>query len=285
METIAAQSTVPIPPLFGAEPDPAVLGGPFFVMGHVDGRVAAERPSYHQVGWVADLHPSERERVAHNALKALADVHEIDWRNGFHFISDGVESSPLARYLRWVRDWFTWAAKGRDLPLLEAGLEYVERQQPAESSCGIVWGDARLGNMIIADDLTVAAVIDWEMATLGPREVDLGYWLFFEDYLTAGARVAPLDGIPKRGDIISEYQSLTGHRVIDIGYHEILAAVRFAIIVLPATDAHIRSGKFSADTTIPTNNPVTQILARYLGLPVPELAPEYGRRFAPAERR
>jgi aminoglycoside phosphotransferase (APT) family kinase protein len=254
-----------------------VLGGPFFIMGHVDGQVAAERPSYHRVGWVVDLVPSERERLAHNAMSVLAEVARLDWRRGFEFLSDGIQASALRRYLRWVRDWYTWAARGREMPLLEAGLDYLDAHQPEENSCGIVWGDARLGNMIIADDLTVAAVIDWEMATLGPREVDLGWWLFFEEFLTDGFGLAPLDGIPRRPEMISEYQSLTGHQVHDIEYYEILAAVRMAIIVIAGTDGQIRSGRLPASTTVATNNPATQILARHLGLSEPRLAPEYAR--------
>jgi aminoglycoside phosphotransferase (APT) family kinase protein len=277
MEAIAAHSTLPVPPLFWSESDPAVLGGPFFIMGHVDGQVAAERPSYHRVGWVVDLVPSERERLAHNAMSVLAEVARLDWRRGFEFLSDGIQASALRRYLRWVRDWYTWAARGREMPLLQAGLDYLDAHQPEENSCGIVWGDARLGNMIIADDLTVAAVIDWEMATLGPREVDLGWWLFFEEFLTDGFGLAPLDGIPRRPEMISEYQSLTGHQVHDIEYYEILAAVRMAIIVIAGTDGQIRSGRLPASTTVATNNPATQILARHLGLSEPRLAPEYAR--------
>lgn len=275
MDAIAAHSPLAVPPLFWSESDPAVLGGPFFIMGYVDGKVATERPSYHRVGWVVDLAAGERERLAHNAMSALVEVAKLDCRQGFEFLSDGSGPSALRRYLGWVRDWYTWAARAKEIPLLESGLDYLDTQIPEESTCGIVWGDARLGNMIIADDLTVAAVIDWEMATLGPREVDLGWWLFFEEFLTDGFGVRPLDGIPRRAGTICEYQSLLGHRVTDMEYYEILAAVRMAIINLAGTNAHIRSGRLPADTTITTNNPALQILARHLGLSVPPLAPEY----------
>lgn len=278
MEAVAAQGAPPVPPVLWAEPDPTVLGVPFFVMGHVDGRVATERPSYHRKGWVVDLTPGERERLAHNALRALVQVAELDWRAGFEFLADEHEPSALRRYLGRVRDWYAWAAQGKPVELLEVGLDHLDAHVPVEHSCGVVWGDARLGNLIIADDLTVAAVIDWEMATLGPREVDLGWWLFFEEFLTDGFAVAPLDGTPRRADVISEYQSLVGHPVNDIEYYEILAALRMGILIVAGTNAHIRSGRFPADTTIATNHPVMQILARHLGLPEPELAPEYERR-------
>jgi aminoglycoside phosphotransferase (APT) family kinase protein len=284
MEAVAAHGAPPVPALRWAEPDAAVLGAPFFVMVHVDGRVASERPTYHRKGWVVDLAPRERERLCRHALRALVQVAELDWRGGFEFLDDRRGPSPLRRYLARVRDWYAWATQGTPIALLEAGLDHLDARVPDEESCGVVWGDARLGNLIIADDLTVVAVIDWEMAALGPREVDLGWWLFFEEFLTDGFAVPPLDGTPTRADVISEYQSMTGHPVHDIEYYEILAAVRMAIMVLAGTNAHIRSGRFRADTTVATNHPVMQILARHLGLHAPELAPEYARRIK-TERR
>jgi aminoglycoside phosphotransferase (APT) family kinase protein len=284
LQAVAAHGTPPVAPVLWAEPDPAVLGAPFFVMAYVDGRVATERPSYHREGWVVDLSPGERERLAHHALRALVQVAELDWHAGFEFLADEREPSALRRYVARVRDWYEWAAHGDEVALLRAGLDHLDAHMPDEHQCGVVWGDARLGNLIIADDLTVAAVIDWEMAALGPREVDLGWWLFFEEFLTDGFAVAPLDGTPGRADIISEYESLVGHSVNDIEYFEILAAVRMGIMVVAGTNAHIRSGRFPPDTTIATNHPVMQILARHLGLREPELAPEYERRIT-TERR
>ena len=67
---------------------------------------------------------------------------------------------------------------------------------------GVVWGDARVGNMCFADDLSVAALFDWEGATTGPPGIDLGWWLMFDRYLCEAQRSQRLDGIPGREQTI-----------------------------------------------------------------------------------
>jgi aminoglycoside phosphotransferase (APT) family kinase protein len=275
MDALAHTSDVPVPTLFWAEPDAEVLGSPFFVMGYLEGQVAAEVPSYHKSGWIVDLAPGQRHELWLNAMDAFARVARVDWRNGFDFLSDRDNAPGLGTYLAWVRDWFEWAARGRDLPLLAAGLDYVGSRRPDDTAVGIVWGDSRLGNMIIRDDLSVAAVIDWEMAALGPPEVDLGWWVFFDRFLTEGMATPRLDGIPGRDETIAHFESLIGRRGRDVEYYEVLAALRMAIIVLREADIRVEKGVLPPTTTMGTNNPVARILAEHLGLPAPDLAPEF----------
>ena len=275
MKALAEHTTVPVPPLFWEEPDLAILGSPFFIMGHVDGRVATEVPSYHRKGWVADLAPADRDRLWRNAIAELCKVARLDWREGFGFLADGGGTPGLDRYLAWVEEWYRWAAKGRDVGVVDAALEWLLAHRPRDPSLAVVWGDSRIGNMIIRDDLSVGAVIDWEMATLGPAEVDLGWWLFFERFLTEGSRTASLEGIPGRDETIAHWESLAGRPARDVHYYEVLGALRMAIIVMRSTAKHIEVGMLPATTKMASHNPMTQILARALDLPVPDLAPEY----------
>lgn len=81
MELVAAHG-VPMCPLVGFEPDPAVLGQPFFVMGFVEGVVPADVPRYSEAGFLVDeATPEERSRMVRTGLEAMAEVHAIDWRS------------------------------------------------------------------------------------------------------------------------------------------------------------------------------------------------------------
>jgi aminoglycoside phosphotransferase (APT) family kinase protein len=275
MEALAAHSAVPVPQLRWAETDRSVLGSPFFIMERVDGRVLLEVPSYQKSGWAVDLTPAEREQLWLSAMEAFSLIPRLDWTNGFDFLAEGTADSYLDRYLEWVRAWYTWAGRGRHRPITDAAMEYVLSHRPGQSSCGVIWGDARVGNMIFTETADVAAVIDWEMAALGPPEIDLGWWLFFDRFMTDGMGVSRLDGFPDREDTISHYETLTGLGTSDLEYYEILAALRMATVIIRTGEMRVEQGVFDDATGFTTQNPVTQLLARHLGLPVPELAPQF----------
>ena len=80
MEALAAHTDVPLAPLVGYEPDPGVLGAPFFVMGFVDGVVPLENPIYTTEGFFAEAAPADRRRMLDDGLGVLARVHAVDWR-------------------------------------------------------------------------------------------------------------------------------------------------------------------------------------------------------------
>jgi len=276
MEAVSAASTVPVPPLFFAEPDATVIGSPFFVMGKVEGRVPSDLPPYHAVGWmVDDLSPAQRKQLWCNGLDALAALHGIDWRQHCRFLDTPAHGAiGLDQHLSAVEAWYAWATGGRPQPVCDVAVHYLRENQPADTDVGIVWGDARIGNIIFADDLSVAAVIDWEMAALGPGEVDLGWWLFIDRFYSEGFGVPRLAGLPDRAATIGYYGSLRGRPVRDLEYYEVLAALRMAIVILRSTAKQIEYGVLDPATTMGTNNPATQILAEMLGLPIPELSPE-----------
>jgi aminoglycoside phosphotransferase (APT) family kinase protein len=276
MEAVAASSAVPVPPLFFAEPDASVIGSPFFVMGKVDGRVPTDLPPYHAVGWmVDDLSPAERARLWCNGIDTLAGLHEIDRHERFSFLdTPALGEAGLDQHLGQIENWHRWAAAGRPQPVVDVAMRHLRAHQPVDTDVGVVWGDARLGNILFADDLSVAAVLDWEMAALGPGEVDLGWWLFMDRFYSEGLGVPRLAGLPDRAATVAHYESRRGRVVRDLEYYEVLAAVRMAVVIIRSTDKQVEYGVLDPATTMGTNNPATQLLAEMLGLPVPELSPE-----------
>jgi aminoglycoside phosphotransferase (APT) family kinase protein len=275
MEAIAAVSDVRVPEVIFTEPDPDVIGCPFFVMSKAEGRVPPDLPSYHRVGWVTELSPADRRRMYCNGLDAMATINRLDPRQGFDFLDESRRGRPgLDRHLTWVEDWMQWARNGRPNPILDAALAYLRRRQPADGDLAVLWGDARVGNMVFGDDLSVSGVLDWELAAAGPAEIDLGWWLMMDWYWSEGVGAKPLDGIPDRSETLTRYETLLGRPLGDLDYYEILGFVRFAICMVRGATLAIDAGRLPERTTMDAANPVTQWLARTLDLPVPEVSPD-----------
>jgi aminoglycoside phosphotransferase (APT) family kinase protein len=248
MTTLARHPGVPVPEILFTESDPAELGAPYFVMRQVHGRVPGDVPSWHRKGWVKDLSPDDQFRVHDNGLAALVALHRIDPHDGFDFLAPpSSEGTALDRYLDGLEQWYEWCGESRHYgaDVLEEALAYLLEHRPDDPAERIVWGDARVGNLLYADDLSVAAMFDWEAATLGPPGIDLGWWLMFEDFLSEAQGTSRLPGVPGREATIARYQELGGVEVADIDYYELLACVVMALINSRLADLLIAEGKVS----------------------------------------
>jgi aminoglycoside phosphotransferase (APT) family kinase protein len=261
-----------VPEVLWHERDPSVLGGEFIVMEQVDGRVPADDPPYTTEGWVLELTPEDQATMYDNALQALATVHGVDWRAAGLDLSDGGTTHPpgLDQQLAYWESTFAWAASGEANPTVEAALDWAREHRPARDGRLVLnWGDARLGNILFADDLSVAAMLDWEMAVPASPELDLGWWLFLIRLHTDGIGAPVPAGFPNRDGTVARYEQLTGLEVCDLEFYEVFAALRMAIIMHRAGDLMIRAGLLPPDATMKLNNPTTQLLAEQLGLPAP----------------
>ena len=169
MQALDTQSDVPVPHMLFHEPSPELLGAPFIVMTRVDGRVASDDPPFTAGGWVLELTPEEQGRMCENGLQALAKLHAVDVdAAGLGALRDHAEAG-IDGQLQFWRDTFAWAAAGDANPTVEAGFAWLEENLPADLGPTVLtWGDARIGNMLFADDLSVAAVLDWEMVAVAP---------------------------------------------------------------------------------------------------------------------
>ena len=269
---------VPVPHVLAREPDPSVLGAPFFVMDRVVGRVPAARPSIHAAGWLPTLTVAERARLWSSAMDVLVAVHDVDWRRAHAFlVEDDASRTGLDAHVERLTDWYRWTAAGRSFPITDAALAAVHarRVDVDTGSPTLVWGDARPGNMIFDDDGCVAAAIDWELATVGAPGIDLGHWLFFDAFATTAAGVPRLPGWPDRDETIATYERRSGRTIVDIEFFELLDELFIATTLIRQADGRVARGLASADTRMGHDNAVTQMLARRLGLPVPQLSPDY----------
>jgi len=248
MSGLAGQPGVPVPAIRFTETNPRVLGAPFYVMDRVRGQVPGDVPSWHRKGWTVDLAPAERARLHDNGLAALVALHRVDWRPELGFLDPPGTGTALDRYLAQLERWYEWCAPSRRFgpDILAAGLRHVLEHRPDDQAETIVWGDARVGNMCFAG-VSVAALFDWESATIGPPGIDLGWWLMFERYLCEAQGLQRLDGVPGREETISRYRELGGPAIGDIDYYELLAAVVMTLITSRLADVLVDTGRVPPD--------------------------------------
>lgn len=281
MDAFARHTDVRVPPLVGMEMDHGILGAPFLVMERVPGRIISQNPNYNREGWLAELPLMERHRVWKGAIENMADIHKVDWHQGFEFLHHGSRGEAgLDQFLYGIGDWLDWARAERSWSVLENAMDYLRANRPANPSICVLWGDPIPANTLFDDNGNVAATIDWEMAALGPGEIDLGWWLFFDNLFSAGFGVKRLDGLPDREETIAIYEARVGRKVGDMHYYDVLSALRMAIVSARQVDRQIAQGNLAADNSAHINNPTAAHLAQLIGMPQPEVGDDFHQLMA-----
>jgi aminoglycoside phosphotransferase (APT) family kinase protein len=133
---------------------------------------------------------------------------------------------------RWQR-YLDWAADGAPDPLLAEAMAWVVDHQPAaeaEPPPSLTWGDARMGNLLVDESTAaVVAILDWELAAVGPAELDLGWYLALDE-LQARFVGSTLPGFPDRAGTLAAWEAAVGRPAVDVAWHEVFALVRSTAI-------------------------------------------------------
>jgi aminoglycoside phosphotransferase (APT) family kinase protein len=233
---VAAASAVPVPRLRWHEPYGGPVGTPFFVMDQVPGRTPLDNPPYVLDGWLLEATQPQRHELQRASVRILADLHaiaepEVEFACLRPDGADALRSHVAAQheYYRW-----TIVNGGPRVPIIERGLAWLERHWPDKPGPDVLcWGDARIGN-IIYDEFTPVAVLDWEMAALGPRELDVSWFLFLHRFFQDIAEFFELPGLPgflRRSEVERSYNEFSGHELRDMDFYLVYAALRHAIIM------------------------------------------------------
>ncbi|CAH0498107.1 phosphotransferase family protein [Novosphingobium sp. CECT 9465] len=276
MAALDARGDLPVPPWVGKEDDASILGAPFLVMGRVEGQAATQRPNYNVEGWLTQRTPAERLTHFTNALTALAKLHEVDWQDGFKFLNRPDRGAPgLEQYLGYLVDWHAARGQGRKLPIVDAAMQWVLENRPDNTDTCVLWGDPTPSNVMWRPDGSVAALIDWELAALGPRELDLAWWLYFDDLFSRRFGVTRLEGLPTRDETVAIYEKAAGRKVGNLDYYDVVVALRMALVAVGAFDRQVSLGNIAATNTSADNNLMTLYIAEKLGLPLPELGNDF----------
>lgn len=207
-------TAVPVPQPLALCEDPAVTGAPFYVMAAVDGRTTYTRDDLET--WVPE---GARAALATRLVGVLAELHDID-PAAVGLDRLGRPDGYVARQLeRWYGSFL--ASPGE--PGLDATMapihDRLARSLPPQQAVSVVHGDFGLHNMLVTPDGDVAAVIDWEISTLGDPLADLAYllnsWARPGDPVVPDARTPSLaPGFPERHELAATYAARTG---LDLG--------------------------------------------------------------------
>ncbi|MFV0258819.1 MAG: phosphotransferase family protein, partial [Acidimicrobiales bacterium] len=226
------RTTVPVPAALGLCEDDGVNGAPFYVMAYVDGAVVHDGEIAE-----AELPATEtRATLSRSVIDVLADLHTVDpTQVGLGDL--GRTEAYLDRQLnRWRSQWEN--SKTRELKDMEEAFELLTAAKPPQRYTGIVHGDYRLGNMLTdAAKGSVAAVLDWELCTLGDVLADVGYlannWLQPGEESPRGATSYPtmIGGFWTREQMLERYAEQTGFEVANVDYYRAFQYWRLAAIV------------------------------------------------------
>lgn len=267
----------PVPDWIGMELDPAVLGNPFLIMGRVEGQSATQNPNYNTTGWVVEMTPAQRAATWKNAIEAFAKLGRIDWQaDGFAFLAQAEWGQPgLDQYLGHIESWYRSCRKDRVMPYVDAAIAYIRDHQPGDTAINVLWGDATPSNVMFHADGTVSGLIDWELAALGPSELDLAWWLYFDDLFTRRFGVAKLEGLPTREQTIAIWEAAAGRAAQHLDYYGVVVALRMALVAVGAFDRQVGIGNIPPENKSLNANFMTLTLAERLGMAPPELGPDF----------
>jgi aminoglycoside phosphotransferase (APT) family kinase protein len=221
--------------------------------------------------WLYHAAPDDQRRLQDATVDVIARLHAIDDATGrFAFLApDERGATPLRRRAAVARAWYDFAAAdGFRSPLVERTFGWLDDHWPAEEGDPVLcWGDSRIGNMMY-DGFEPVAVLDWEMATLGPRELDVAWLIYghriFED-IAASLELGGMPHFLRPDDVSSTYEALTGHGPRDLAWYGTFAAVQYAIVFLRTGARSVHFGETempaTVDDLIMNREPLERMLA------------------------
>ncbi|HEY7077987.1 MAG TPA: phosphotransferase family protein [Solirubrobacteraceae bacterium] len=240
----ALQDTpVPVPPVFGLCEDEGVNGAPFFVMGFVDGVVVRSEEEA-----AAAFDERQRHAVGERLVDTLVAIHEVD-PDAVGLGTLGKKEDYVARQLRrWGGQWEK--SKTRELPLVEDLGRRLSARIPEQGPATIVHGDYRIDNVLLdPDSCDVAAVLDWELCTLGDPLADIGLLLVYwsepgEEGGLRQATAAP--GFPRRAELRDRYAAGSGRDLSEVDFYVALGYWKLAIVI-EGVYARYAAGQYGPD--------------------------------------
>jgi aminoglycoside phosphotransferase (APT) family kinase protein len=230
---------VPHAAAVGACADASVLGRAFYLMGFVDGwspmglDVTPEGRR-----WPEPFHRDldARQGLAYQLVEGIALLGSVDWR------AKGLDDlgRPDGFHERQVDRWtaFLDRIKGRELPGFAEAAAWLREHRPIDYVPGLMHGDYQFANVMYhhGAPARLAAIVDWEMGTVGDPKLDLGWVVqsWPDDTSVAdasGAQYVDMTGMPSKEQVLAHYASVSGRQVDDIDYYVVLARWKLAVVL------------------------------------------------------
>jgi aminoglycoside phosphotransferase (APT) family kinase protein len=223
--TALRDTDVPVPPAYALCSDADVLGAPFYVMAKVDGI------AYRTAEQIAPLGPARVQAIAERMIDTLALLHAVDPGA----VGLGEFGRPEGFLARQVRRWKKQLDASRSRPV--AGIDELHALLAADPPDGgdatIVHGDYRLDNILVDANDQLAAIVDWEMATLADPLTDVGLLIVYQrmDRLGEGPMASDAPGYPSEAEVLAGYAERSGRDLSGLGFYIALASFKLAVIL------------------------------------------------------
>jgi aminoglycoside phosphotransferase (APT) family kinase protein len=264
-----AGTEVPHPRLIAACPENEVLGAAFYLMEPVDG--------FNATTGLPPLHagdPALRHAMGLALVDGIAALGRVDpfavGLEGFGKL-DGFLDRQVGRWraqLESYRDYPGWPGPD-SIPGIETVAAWLAAHQPKQFTPGIIHGDYHLANVLFQPDGPgLAAIVDWELATLGDPLIDLGWLLATWPDPASGrpgiAPVTPWDGFPTAEELVARYEAGSARDLSAVGWYAVLACYKLGIL-LEGTHARAFAGKAAKETGDRLHASTVALFERALG--------------------
>jgi aminoglycoside phosphotransferase (APT) family kinase protein len=230
MKVLHEGNYVRVAKVFWIEQDPGLLGKPFFVMEKKIGRVPVSMPPYASNGWVSEATPEQHRKIWEEGVTQLALIQKVPldkvrFLEGPPHAREGFaqEWDKYVRFVEWVKD-------DPAAPVLRDALARLDRLAPENRPEGVVWGDARIGNMMFNDKFEVIAVMDWEQPSLGGALQDLAWFSVLSETMhgKSAIRGKYLPGMGTREETIALWEEVSGKSAADLEWYEEFTHLKMA---------------------------------------------------------
>jgi len=227
-----AGSAVPVPRPYELCQDTGYIGAPFYLMSYVDGVVVR--------GAIPEAFdaPDHRRTIGHELVDRLADIHAVDWQGiGLGELARKPDQF-LSRNLRRMQELLE-AVRHREVPEVDEAGDWLRVHAPAQADVALTHGDYKLDNVMLGPQAPprIAAVVDWEIATIGDPLVDLGWLLYFSPeaadpaFSGVAGDATRSDGFPTRAELSERYAQRTGRSLEHLRFYCAMAGWKIAIIM------------------------------------------------------
>jgi aminoglycoside phosphotransferase (APT) family kinase protein len=212
--------------------DPTVLGRSFYLMELIDGWSPMNAET---LPFPFDSDPDLRNQLAYQLVEGIAQMGALDWQaRGLSDLGnpDGFHERQVPRWTRFHEE-----IKGRDLAGLAEATGWLDSHRPIDFVPGLMHGDYQFANVMFHYDgpARLAAIVDWEMGTIGDPKLDLAWTLrtWPEDTSSAAGALKYMDitGMPSRSSLVQYYAERSGRQVDDFDYYLVLARWKTAIVL------------------------------------------------------
>jgi aminoglycoside phosphotransferase (APT) family kinase protein len=236
---------VPHPAAVAVCTDTSVLGRPFYLTGFVDGWSPMQTMGRWPPPFDTDI--KARRGLAYQLIEGAAQMARLDWRaRGLSGLGrpDGFHERQVDRWTSFLN-----RIKGRELPGFDEAAAWLRSHKPIDYVPGLMHGDYQFANVMYRDGAParLAAIVDWEMGTVGDPKLDLAWVVHAWPEEPGGERTAggggsgggegsvggyaDITGMPSRTQLLERYAEVSGRQVDDIDYYCILAKWKLAIVL------------------------------------------------------